>query len=119
MTKSEDVVVPQGYLPVMTIHQSKGLEFPFVAVAQLGDKGAVGAAQRLEHELAPFRQDLFLRTPQPPLDLAIEDDIRLLYVAYSRAEYALILAGTAAQMKNHVAIPGRDFPAFRRSTRII
>ena len=117
--EDEDVIVPQGYLPVMTIHQSKGLEFPFVIVAQLGDKGRVGAAQRLEHELAPFRNDLYPRSAQPPADLAIEDDIRLLYVAYSRAEYALILVATPAQLKNHVAVPSRDYAAFRRSTQII
>jgi DNA helicase-2/ATP-dependent DNA helicase PcrA len=117
--EDEDVIVPQGYLPVMTIHQSKGLEFPFVIVAQLGDKGSVGAAQRLEHELAPYRRDLYPRAAQPPQDLAIEDDIRLLYVAYSRAEYALVLAGTPPQIKNHVAAPGRDFSAFRRGIPIL
>jgi len=99
----------------MTIHQSKGLEFPFVIVAQLGGKGKVGAAQRLEHELAPFRLDLYPRAAQPPAALAIEDDIRLLYVAYSRAEYALVLAATPIQLKSHVAVPGRDDVAFRRS----
>ena len=117
--EDEDVIVPQGMLPVMTIHQSKGLEFPFVIVDQLGTRGKVGAAQRLEHELAPFRRDLYPRAAQPPADLAIEDDIRLLYVAYSRAEYALVLAATQPQLKNHVAVPGRDFTAFRRNTRII
>ncbi len=117
--EDDDVIVPQGFLPVMTIHQSKGLEFPFVIVAQLGDRGSVGAAQRLEHELAPFRLDLYPRKAQPAVALAIEDDIRLLYVAYSRAEYALVLAATPPQIKNHVAVPGRDLVAFRRSYRII
>jgi DNA helicase-2/ATP-dependent DNA helicase PcrA len=117
--EDEDVVVPLGYLPLMTIHQSKGLEFPFVIVAQLGDKGQVGAAQRLEHELAPFRNDLYPRNAQPPADLAVEDDIRLLYVAYSRAEYALVLAATPSHLKNNVAVPARDFTAFRRTTPII
>lgn len=117
--EDDDVIVPQGLLPVMTIHQSKGLEFPFVIVAQLGDRGRVGAAQRLEHELAPFRLDLYPRTAQPAAALAIEDDIRLLYVAYSRAEYALVLAATQPQLRNHVAVPGRDHVAFRRSYRII
>jgi DNA helicase-2/ATP-dependent DNA helicase PcrA len=117
--EDDDVIVPQGMLPVMTIHQSKGLEFPFVIVAQLGERGRVGAAQRLEHELAPFRMDLYPRSAQPEAALAIEDDIRLLYVAYSRAEYALILAATQPQIRNHVAVPGRDHVAFRRSYRII
>jgi len=41
-----------------------------VIAAQLGEKGRVGAAQRLEHELAPFRLDLYHRVAQPPADLA-------------------------------------------------
>ncbi len=60
--EDEEVIVPQGYLPIMTIHQAKGLEFPFVVVGQLGNKGSVGSAQILEQELAPFRQDLYYRT---------------------------------------------------------
>ncbi len=112
--EDEEVIVPPGYLPIMTIHQSKGLEFPFVFVAQLGQKGEVGAAQMLEQELEPFRQDLYLRTTRKPDILAVEDDIRLLYVAYSRAQYGLILVATKDQIKNHVAAPGRDGDAFRR-----
>ena len=117
--EDEEVIVPPGYLPIMTIHQAKGLEFPFVIVGQLGNKGSVGTAQILEQQLAPFRQDLYLRTTRSADLLALEDDIRLLYVAYSRAQYALILVGTVNQIRNHVAAPGRDFVEFRRSTPII
>lgn len=97
--EDEEVIVPQGYLPIMTIHQAKGLEFPFVIVGQLGNKGSVGAAQMLEQELAPLRQDLYQRTTRSADLLALEDDIRLLYVAYSRAQYGLILVGTPVQIK--------------------
>ena len=112
--EDDEVIVPSGYLPVMTIHQSKGLEFPFVIVDQLGQSWGAGAAQILEGELAPFRQDLYSRGGRDPDLLSLEDDIRLMYVAYSRAEYGLILAGTQAHVKRHVAAPGRDFTAFRR-----
>ncbi len=117
--EDEEVIVPQGYLPIMTIHQAKGLEFPFVVVGQLGNKGSVGTAQILEQELAPFRQDLYLRTTRGADLLALEDDIRLLYVAYSRAQYGLILAGTLGQIKSHVAAPNRDHVTFRRSIQVI
>lgn len=117
--EDEDVIVPQGYLPLMTIHQSKGLEFPFVIVAQIGQGGRTGAAQRLEIELAPFRQDLYARPQRPPETLATEDDIRLLYVAYSRAQYALILVAAINQIGNNVAVPGRDAVEFRRNTPVI
>jgi DNA helicase-2/ATP-dependent DNA helicase PcrA len=117
--EDDEVIVPRGYLSVMTVHQSKGLEFPFVIVGQLGNRGGVGTAQILEHDLAPFRQDLYPRNARSADLLALEDDIRLLYVAYSRAQYGLILAGTLPQIRNHVAAPGRDYVAFRRSIRAI
>ncbi|WP_295543380.1 ATP-dependent helicase [uncultured Thiohalocapsa sp.] len=117
--EDDEVIVPPGYLPMMTIHQAKGLEFPFVIVGHLGSSGRIGASQALEVELAPFRQDLYPRAARTPDLLALEDDIRLLYVAYSRAEYALVLAGTQAQVKSHVAAPGRDYTGFRRTVRTI
>jgi DNA helicase-2/ATP-dependent DNA helicase PcrA len=117
--EDEEVIVPQGYLPIMTIHQAKGLEFPFVFVAQLGLNKGVGSAQILERDLAPFRQELYTRTTRPPKELAVEDDIRLLYVAYSRAQYGLILVGTQDHIKKHVAAPGRDFVEFKINTKVI
>lgn len=118
--EDEEVIVPQGSLPIMTIHQSKGLEFPFVfVVMKLGQEGKFGAAQILEQTLAPFRQDLYLRNTRQPQDLAIEDDIRLLYVAYSRAQHGLILVGTQNQIKNHIAVCNRDHLEFKRSTFVI
>lgn len=117
--EDEEVIVPQGYLPIMTIHQSKGLEFPFVFVAQLGEKKKAGAAQILERDLEPFRQDIYSRSTRTPDLLATEDDIRLLYVAYSRAQYGLILVGTQEHIKNHVAAPSRNPAEFRRNTILI
>jgi DNA helicase-2/ATP-dependent DNA helicase PcrA len=117
--EDEEVIVPRGYLPVMTIHQSKGLEFPIVFVAQVGERGWAGTAQILERDLAPFRNDLYRRTTRSADLLALEDDIRLLYVAYSRAQYALIIVATQQQIQNHVAVPGRDALEFRRNTPVI
>jgi DNA helicase-2/ATP-dependent DNA helicase PcrA len=114
--EDEEVIVPKGDLPIMTIHQAKGLEFPFVFVAQLGQSTRVGSAHILERDLAPFRQELYTRTTRQPEELAVEDDIRLLYVAYSRAQYGLILVGTQQHIKNHVAASGRDLVDFRRNT---
>jgi DNA helicase II / ATP-dependent DNA helicase PcrA len=117
--EDEEVIVPQGHLPVMTIHQAKGLEFPFTFVAQLGQGGKVGSSQILERELTPFRQDLYVRHSRSPEVLVIEDDIRLLYVAYSRAQHGLILVATQDQLKKHVAAPGRNYTEFRRTTKAI
>jgi DNA helicase-2/ATP-dependent DNA helicase PcrA len=115
--EDEDVIVPMGAIPVMTIHQAKGLEFPVVIAAQVGRSGRVGASQMLEFELAPYRDDLYPRQVMAPTDLAIQDDIRLLYVAYSRAEWALAIAGTQQQLARGVGVPGSDVTAFRRNHR--
>jgi len=117
--EDEEVVVPSGTLPLMTIHQSKGLEFPFVIVAQIVGDGRIGAAQILEGALAPFRQNLYPRPMRPAAQLAAEDDIRLFYVAHSRAEYAVIMVGTFNQLKDSRAIPSGDQVAFRRNTQVL
>jgi DNA helicase II / ATP-dependent DNA helicase PcrA len=117
--EDEDVIVPPGRLPFMTIHQAKGLEFPFVILGKVGGKPWMGAAQILENRLAPYRNDLYERPTRAPEDLAIEDEIRLHYVAYSRAQYGLIITGTPKQLSNGVAVPDRDAEKFRRNYQMI
>jgi DNA helicase-2/ATP-dependent DNA helicase PcrA len=97
----DEVICPPGYVPVMTIHQAKGLEFPFVFVGHLSEKPKVGDAHHLESQMAAFPGN-----PQRTFHLALPtvraelDRIRQFYVAYSRAQYALILVGTKAQVAN-------------------
>ena len=97
----EDVICPPGYVPLMTIHQAKGLEFPFVFVGHLSESPSTGEAHALESEMAKFpgnpKRTFNLAPPQVRAEL---DRIRQFYVAYSRAQYALILVGTKAQVKN-------------------
>lgn len=113
--EDEEVVVPSGMFPIMTIHQAKGLEFPFVFVAQHGKRGRIGSAQILDQELQPFREDLYPRLSRDPSTLAIEDDIRLRYVAYSRAQYGLIIVASPNQLRNSLAVPGCNLQIFRQS----
>src|SRR5262249_20810345 len=35
--EDEDVITPLGMVPVMTMHQAKGLQFPFVFVGHMGE----------------------------------------------------------------------------------
>ena len=94
----EEEVCPPGRLPIMTIHQAKGLEFPFVFVGALGVSAAARRVHHLEDALAQFRAT-------PPAhsftasQRAEHDLIRMFYVAYSRAQHALILLGTRSQLK--------------------
>jgi DNA helicase-2/ATP-dependent DNA helicase PcrA len=99
--EDEDVIAPLGMVPVMTMHQAKGLQFPFVFVGHMGDDLQVSIAHRLETQLSQFPTNparSFARLPEAvraELDL-----IRQYYVAYSRAQWALILVGTNQQFAN-------------------
>lgn len=117
--EDEEVIVPTGMLPVMTIHQAKGLQFPLVFVGKAGLSGRPGPAQILDQTLRPFRNDLYQRTERDPQELVVEDEIRLWYVAYSRAQYALILAASSNQLRDSIRIPGRDAGAFRQTMHMI
>lgn len=94
---------------VMTIHKSKGLEFPIVFIAGLGkqfnnmdEKGKV--IMHADLGIGLRKIDPVRRTKSdPPLRLAIRkrrredmlgEELRILYVAMTRAEQKLILVGT-------------------------
>jgi DNA helicase-2/ATP-dependent DNA helicase PcrA len=97
--EDDEVICPTGMVPVMTMHQSKGLEFPFVFVGHMNEKPEIQASHELEtlfsaHPANPARA--FTRPPE--LERAEMDLIRQYYVAYSRAKYALILVGSTNQI---------------------
>lgn len=87
----------QTSLPVLTIHQSKGLEFPVVAVIVDKDNQRPDTVHQLERAVLPYRQDLIgVDDPAEVLggddeSRALQDKIRLFYVAYSRARELLFL----------------------------
>ena len=108
---------PRDHLPVLSIHQSKGLEFPLVMV----DVGAElktnhhahafkrfpkigGASHNLEDLVRPC-SDLGAET-RSGKDRSFDDLERLYFVAFSRAEDVLVLLGhsktrpDAATVKN-------------------
>ena len=95
--EDDEVSIQPGAVNVMTIHQSKGLEFEIVFVVrpekQPGDWGNTYLLEDLldPFSLRPFKPSNGRRSPQHRGD---EDAIRLFYVAYSRAKRLLILAGT-------------------------
>lgn len=103
------VIAPPGMLSVMTMHQAKGLEFPVVFVGHLGDGASVEDTHQLEDMFGTYpnlsgRQFKAL----PALVRAELDMIRKYYVAYSRAEYALILVGTKAHVSKGATPCGPD-----------
>lgn len=103
--------LPADRINIMSIHQSKGLEFPLVIVdvgsefstshhsqafkrfPRLDSSGRVHMQKciNLEDMLMPFSQ---MGAPtRPPLDRAFDDLTRLYFEAYSRAKDVLLLVG--------------------------
>ena len=99
---------------IMTIHKSKGLEFPVVIVAGLGKSFnrqdirsrvvihpelGVGV-DRVDAELRTRTASLPKRVLQKALDLEmLGEELRVLYVAFTRAKEKLILLGSAAKLE--------------------
>ena len=99
--EDEAEAAPGGCVSFMTIHQSKGLEFPVVVV------GSLGNVPRRSRDTLMFAAEsrFFHRPPFEPLaDIRYFDFWRLYYVAFSRAQNLLILA-----MKKEA---GKYFSAF-------
>lgn len=107
-TGSTDVV------RVLTVHKSKGLEFPVVIVPDLGkafNERSLGASVMLDRDLGigMTAVDLKRRVRYPSAAStvvreharrqALAEEIRVLYVALTRAREHLILVGTGEESK--------------------
>lgn len=102
--ESDDIV------RIMTIHKSKGLEFPMVIVASLGRKFNSDKApkkgismhkdlgiglDRVEHEEHWHRKTLIRNIIKDKKKVeALEEETRILYVAFTRAMDRLVLLGS-------------------------
>jgi DNA helicase II / ATP-dependent DNA helicase PcrA len=79
-------ILPRGRIPFLTIHQSKGLEFPYVVVGRLGS---------FEFPTKPmdYAVNALSDSSKEPFEkIRSYDEMRKFYVALSRAENAVILA---------------------------
>ena len=95
---------PRDQLSVLSIHQSKGLEFPLTIVDVGSDFKGNYSAQRFkrfpDRSGPPHRMEDMLRhhsslgpPVRPQLDRAFDDLFRQYFVAYSRPQDVLILVG--------------------------
>ncbi len=92
--EDESEYAPSGCISFMTIHQSKGLEFPAVVV------GSLGTFPRKHNDPLLFAAEsrFFHRRPFEPLDnIKYFDFWRLYYTAFSRAQNLLVLASKKSE----------------------
>lgn len=102
---------------IMSIHKSKGLQFPVVFVAGMGKQFNLQDARKstiidTDYGIGADYINLDLRVKQPVLmkkfmanqikKNTLSEEIRILYVALTRAEEKLILTGTAANLDKKV-----------------
>ena len=86
---------PVNAVQMMSVHASKGLEFPFVFVLSV-------ASRRFPHgEQKPVIEfpDELRKGPVPPLNLHLEEERRLFYVAMTRARERLYVSSVGKKGK--------------------
>ncbi len=94
--EEESEYAPSGCVSFMTIHQSKGLEFPVVVV------GSLGNVPRKNNDPLLYKAEnrFFHRKPFEPIaDIKFYDFWRIYYTAFSRAQNLLVLAKKKADSK--------------------
>lgn len=102
-----DENIPSGCVSFMTIHQSKGLEFPITMVDSL-----YAVPRKNYSELDVELHNSYFHKPiYEPIDKTKYYDFwRLYYTAFSRAQNLLVLTGF--EHSGHSALPSREFKTF-------
>ena len=86
--EDESEYAPSGCVSFLTIHQSKGMEFPIVMVGSLSSP----ARDNYDDMIGEVEKDYFHRPPFEPRDKIKHFDFwRLYYTAFSRAQNLLVL----------------------------
>lgn len=117
--EDEEVITPPNRLPIMTVHQAKGLEFPFTFVYGLDDDVRVDRVDTsigLEEDLLQFRDHQLPKVFKPE-ERAMQDMVRFFFVAFSRAQHALILLVPGDKMEGGLGFIGRDPIKFRKRAK--
>jgi DNA helicase-2/ATP-dependent DNA helicase PcrA len=104
--EDEAEYAPSGHVSFLTIHQSKGLEFPVVVV------GSLNAVPRKQHTALDETLEKYLgRKPFEPLSQTKDYDFRrLFYTAFSRAQNFLVL--TASEVDGVGRTPSKYFSEY-------
>lgn len=86
---------PRGRVPFLTIHQSKGLEFPYVVL------GNCNKVDRPADKKEIIMRRILKKEGEPLDKISHFDNMRMFYVALSRAKEMLILPQWKRQQQSH------------------
>ena len=90
--EDEEVPFPKGRIPFLTIHQSKGLEFPVVVLGSVFKQNReVDFKETVIREKITLNGLPFKNNGEPLDRMNLFDRMRMFYVALSRAQNLLIL----------------------------
>lgn len=96
--EDESEYAPSGCVSFLTIHQSKGMEFPIVFV----DVGDSAPRKQSDDLVTEIEKTYFHRDPFEPVDkIKYFDFWRLYYTAFSRAQNLLVLTTRGADPGKH------------------
>ena len=112
-----DMTTPSGCISFMTIHQSKGLQFPVTCVASLE---RVPAKQFSDLDTALADYYFSERQFEPAESIKYFDFWRLYYTAFSRAQNILILTGvdnSSSRAKGEKTMPSKYFTSAWRNAQ--
>lgn len=103
--EDESEYAPSGCVSFLTIHQSKGMEFPIVFV------GSLNAVPRRDNDnLIAILQEKYYNRPifEPIKDIKYYDFWRIYYTAFSRAQNLLVLT-CREKLSGHGQEPSKYF----------
>lgn len=102
--ESFDETTPFGCVSFMTIHQSKGLEFPITIVGSMS-----GIPRKDYNEIDKILQEEYHHKPmyEPLEKVKYYDFYRLYYTAFSRAQNLLVLTGYEHKSKGGGSVPSK------------
>lgn len=106
----EDTVIPNDdEISLLTIHASKGMEYPVVIMASLWDRPYKTYENQFDKFLDVFTEEYGKKTFEPNIYVEIFDFYRKYYTGFSRAEDLLILVGIKNEDESLVGIELKYF----------
>lgn len=99
--EDEEMMFPKGRVPFLTIHQSKGLEFPVVIIGN-------PKRQDNKSKIEEVMRGIVDREREPQSHSALYDSMRLFYVALSRAKHVCVIAHYSGHMHSSLKPLIRD-----------